>query len=227
MAKRSRAQQTQIETLMGAIFDLKPYEDFVWYKGRVWLYEGQPFDRQGRHFISHPFDPSLGVSAYLKDIQKVNRATHEATLKAIAYMYEQATDPRFRGRRHNPSPRRMGEKFSDYVERVERERIHRKRWRRSQRVTKKKGKRRNPRGVDMRIFFNDDDPELVTGIIIIPVSKSAKTWLGWMDELLGLTGVVFARRGRRSVGAYYAPMDKAKWLVTEFRKGWNVVVEDE
>jgi hypothetical protein len=121
----------------------------------------------------------------------------------------------------------MGEKFSDYVERVERERIHRKRWRRSQRVTKKKGKRRNPRGVDIRIQFDDDDPELVRGIIIFPVSMAAKTWLNWMDELLGIQQIAIMKESGKSRGAYYAPLDKAKWLITEFRKGWNVVVEDE
>jgi hypothetical protein len=184
MPKKSVASMRRKISRAIKALELKPYEDFVWYAGKVWLYEGTP-DRTGRHLLSHPFDSSIAVGALPHEFQKVTYKTKLATLKAIAHMFDIHTHPRHRGRVHNP------------------------------------------RGVDIRIQFDDDDPELVRGIIIFPVSMAAKTWLNWMDELLGIQQIAIMKESGKSRGAYYAPLDKAKWLITEFRKGWNVVVEDE
>ena len=107
---------------MRRTFALKPFEDFVWFKGRVWLYEGST-DRLGRVLLGHPFDSSKATSAYLSEIQKVSYQTKLATLKAIIYMHEVATHPKYRGRVHNPrkSAKRLPKhpeqrEFSDITE---------------------------------------------------------------------------------------------------------------
>lgn len=162
---------------------LRRYEDFVWFEGRVWRYDGQ---YEGIADLTHPTDTSLGTAAPLGRIRKVSKKDREAILWWISYEHWMKTDPRLRGRRpsvHNPRPRRLDETLAEYVRDIERERRARKRSRRARRVAKKKGKRRNPH-VDIRVVPDDDDPELHRGYLVIPVTKAAKIWISWVKELL-------------------------------------------
>ena len=58
---------------------LRPYEDFVWYKGKVWAYEGQP-DRAGRVLLVKPFDSSSATGADPSEIYKVSAEVHNAVV---------------------------------------------------------------------------------------------------------------------------------------------------
>lgn len=80
---------------------LRPFEDFVWHKGNVWLYEGT-LGASGRVMLAHPFYSHEAVSALRREVRKVSRDEHVAVLAAIDDFYERLTDPRHRRRVHNP-----------------------------------------------------------------------------------------------------------------------------
>lgn len=93
---------------------LRPFEDFVWYAGKTWLYEGTA-DRSGRVLLAHPFDASKAVSAPRSRIRKVSKDEKVAILAAIEYLYERKTDPRYRKLKHNPRRRNGRRKKADFV----------------------------------------------------------------------------------------------------------------
>lgn len=53
---------------------------FVWYRGRVWRYEGLP-DRHGRVSIVSLRDPSFGKGVDPLDLYPVNQETHQAVVQ--------------------------------------------------------------------------------------------------------------------------------------------------
>jgi len=90
-------------------------------------------------------------------------------------------------------------------------------------------RRRNPRGVDMRVIPNDPSPELASGFLVIPVSKAAKTFLSWLYEPLNLKEAVNISGGRETT-IYWAEWGHLR----EFKKamkaikpvGWNIQYEE-
>jgi hypothetical protein len=58
---------------------LVPYESFVWFENRMWVYEGL-VDCEGRHSLFSPMDPSLGTGAFPEDLREVSPEQEEAML---------------------------------------------------------------------------------------------------------------------------------------------------
>ena len=70
-----------------------------------------------------------------------------------------------------------------------------------------------PRGVDITIFADDNDPELVRGVVVTPVSRSAKTFLSWLGELLNLDEIIVERSSGKKITAYWTELARADDLV--------------
>lgn len=86
---------------------LRKYEDFVWYEGRVWRYDGQ---YAGVADLTRPTKTHTGIGAPLERIRKVSKADRDAILWWIDYEQWQKTDPFMRGHRppvHNPGKTAM------------------------------------------------------------------------------------------------------------------------